>query len=47
MIQYIHSAMLMVGDQDTATDFYVDKLGWENRADSPFGDGARWVKVGP
>lgn len=48
MIKHIHSATLMVGDQDAALDFYVGKLGWEKRADSTYNDvGARWIEVGP
>jgi hypothetical protein len=47
LIQYIHSATLMVRNQDAAIDFYVEKLSWEKRVDSPYGDGARWVEVGP
>lgn len=48
MIKHIHSATLMVRDQDAAIDFYVEKLGWEKRADiAPGGDGPRWVEVGP
>lgn len=47
MITHIHSATLMVEDQDVALDFYVGKLGWEKRADAQYGDEARWVEVGP
>lgn len=47
MIKHIHSATVMVEDQDAAIDFYVEKLGWEKRADSTYGEGARWVEVGP
>jgi catechol 2,3-dioxygenase-like lactoylglutathione lyase family enzyme len=36
-----------VSDQDRAIDFYVDKLGFEKRADIPFGNGYRWVEVAP
>src|SRR3954469_15853609 len=36
-----------VSDQDRAIGFYVDKLGLEKRADTPFGNGYRWVEVGP
>ena len=36
-----------VSDQDRAIDFYVDKLGFEKRVDVPFGNGYRWVEVGP
>lgn len=47
MITHIHSATLMVEDQDAALDFYVEKLGWEKRADSPYGEGSRWLEVAP
>jgi catechol 2,3-dioxygenase-like lactoylglutathione lyase family enzyme len=36
-----------VSDQDRAIDFYVDTLGFEKRADVPFGEGYRWVEVAP
>lgn len=36
-----------VADQDRALDFYVGTLGFEKRADIPFGDGHRWIEVGP
>lgn len=36
-----------VTDQDRALDFYVGTLGFEKRADIPFGDGMRWIEVGP
>jgi catechol 2,3-dioxygenase-like lactoylglutathione lyase family enzyme len=36
-----------VSDQERAIAFYVDKLGFEKRADVPFGDAYRWVEVGP
>jgi len=47
VITHIHSATLLVEDQDAALDFYVGKLGWEKRADAAYGDRARWVEVGP
>src|SRR5215212_5396210 len=28
-------------------DFYVDTLGFEKRADLPFGNGYRWIEVAP
>lgn len=31
-------------DQDSAIEFY-EKLGFEKRVDTPFGDGYRWVEV--
>jgi catechol 2,3-dioxygenase-like lactoylglutathione lyase family enzyme len=36
-----------VADQDLAIAFYVDRLGFTVVADVPFGDGERWVEVGP
>jgi catechol 2,3-dioxygenase-like lactoylglutathione lyase family enzyme len=36
-----------VSDQDRMIEFYVDTLGFEKRADVPFGNGYRWVEVGP
>ncbi|MEJ2886251.1 VOC family protein [Actinomycetospora aeridis] len=42
-------AMFTVADQDAAIAFYTDKLGWELRGDTRFGEdgGARWVEVAP
>jgi catechol 2,3-dioxygenase-like lactoylglutathione lyase family enzyme len=39
--------MIPVSDQDRALAFYIDKLGFEKRADTPFGRGDRWVEVAP
>ncbi len=39
--------MVPVEDQDTAIEFYTEKLGFELRADIPFGDDNRWVAVAP
>jgi catechol 2,3-dioxygenase-like lactoylglutathione lyase family enzyme len=36
-----------VADQDRALEFYVGTLGFEKRADTPYGDGERWVEVAP
>ena len=36
-----------VSDQERAIEFYVDTLGFEKRADIPFGNGYRWVEVAP
>lgn len=38
--------MVPVSNQDRAIEFYVEKLGFELRADVPYGDGDRWVEVG-
>ncbi|GAA3824799.1 VOC family protein [Nocardioides panacisoli] len=46
----IGTAMFSVADQDAAIAFYTDKLGWELRSETAFGDGAeagRWVEVAP
>jgi catechol 2,3-dioxygenase-like lactoylglutathione lyase family enzyme len=42
-------AMFSVADQDAAIAFYTQKLGFELRADLPFGDRGemRWVEVAP
>jgi len=44
-IKGVASVMVPVSDQDAAIEFYVDKLGFEVRADIPFGDGNRWIEV--
>ena len=46
-ITQMGTVMVPVGDQDKALGFYLDKLGFEKRADIPFGDGERWVEVSP
>ncbi len=42
-------AMFTVADQDAALAFYTEKLGFELRADDPFGENGemRWVEVAP
>lgn len=42
----IATVIIPVAEQDSAVDFYVDKLGFEKRVDVPFGDGYRWVELG-
>lgn len=46
-ITQVGTVMVPVADQDRAIEFYLDKLGFEKRADIPFGDGDRWVEVAP
>jgi catechol 2,3-dioxygenase-like lactoylglutathione lyase family enzyme len=46
-IARLGTVVIPVTDQDRATEFYVDTLGFEKRADVPFGDGYRWVEVAP
>ena len=42
-------AMFTVSDQDAALAFYTEKLGFEVRADVPFGENGemRWLEVAP
>src|SRR3954471_10792313 len=46
-IKQVGRVMIPVSDQDQAIGFYTDKLGFELRADIPFGNGDRWVEVAP
>jgi len=48
-ISNIGVAMFTIADQDAAIAYYTQILGWELRADVPFGDegGNRWVEVAP
>ena len=43
----IGTVVIPVSDQDRAIEFYVETLGFEKRADVPFGNGYRWVEVAP
>jgi catechol 2,3-dioxygenase-like lactoylglutathione lyase family enzyme len=46
-ITQVGTVMVPVSDQDKAIEFYVGKLGFELRSDTPFGRGDRWVDVAP
>ena len=46
-ISQVGTVMVPVSDQDQAIAFYTEKLGLELRADTPFGNGDRWVEVAP
>ncbi|HEY2333847.1 MAG TPA: VOC family protein [Solirubrobacterales bacterium] len=46
-IGQVATVMVPVADQDKAIEFYTEKLGFEKRADIPFGDGNRWVEIAP
>jgi catechol 2,3-dioxygenase-like lactoylglutathione lyase family enzyme len=46
-ITQVGTVIVPVSDQDRAIEFYVEKLGFEKRTDTPFGDGDRWVEVAP
>lgn len=47
MIQKMSHATIYVLDQDVAKDFYVDKLGFELKADYTAPNGFRWLAVAP
>jgi catechol 2,3-dioxygenase-like lactoylglutathione lyase family enzyme len=46
-IKQIGTVIVPVSDQDRALEFYLEKLGFEKRADIPYGRGERWVEVAP
>ena len=46
-VSRLTTVVVPVSDQDRALAFYVEKLGFEKRADIPFGKGDRWVEVAP
>jgi catechol 2,3-dioxygenase-like lactoylglutathione lyase family enzyme len=43
----INLVMIPSPDQDRSIEFYVGALGFEKRADVPFGGSYRWVEVYP
>jgi catechol 2,3-dioxygenase-like lactoylglutathione lyase family enzyme len=47
MIQKLSHTSIYVLDQDSAYDFYVNKLGLEVRTDARMETGFRWLTVGP
>ncbi len=46
-IREVGTVFVPVADQDRALEFYLDKLGFEKRADFPYGEGSRWIEVAP
>src|ERR1022692_736985 len=46
-IRQVATVFVPVADQDRALTFYLDKLGFEKRADFPYGNGSRWIEVAP
>ncbi len=46
-VTQLGTVIVPVSDQDRAIEFYVETLGFEKRADIPFGGGERWVEVAP
>lgn len=45
MIQRLTHASVYVLDQESAKDFYVNKLGFELKMEIPIGEGAKWLTV--
>jgi catechol 2,3-dioxygenase-like lactoylglutathione lyase family enzyme len=45
MISRLSHATIYVLDQDSAYDFYVNKLGFKVHTDAPMGPGMRWLTV--
>ena len=46
-ITQVRTVGVPVTDQDRALEFYLQKLGFEKRIDTPYGQGERWVEVAP
>jgi len=46
-ITQVGTVFVPVADQERALTFYLDKLGFEKRADFPYGGGSRWIEVSP
>jgi len=47
VITHLHSATILVADQEEALRFYVGTLGWEKREDARFGPLHRFLTVAP
>ena len=43
----VRTVAIPVAAHEAALDFYVGKLGFEQRIDATFGDGERWIEVAP
>jgi catechol 2,3-dioxygenase-like lactoylglutathione lyase family enzyme len=46
-ISEIGTVFVPVVDQERALEFYLGTLGFEKRADFPYGDDSRWIEVAP
>ena len=46
-ISEVATVFVPVSDAERALSFYIEKLGFEKRADFPYGDGDRWLEVAP
>jgi lactoylglutathione lyase len=47
MLTMVGTITVHVTDQDKALAFYIEKLGFETRADMPMGPEQRWIEVAP
>ncbi|ELR70494.1 Glyoxalase/bleomycin resistance protein/dioxygenase [Fulvivirga imtechensis AK7] len=47
MISKLSHVSIYVLNQDSAYDFYVNKLGFKVHTDAPMGEGMRWLTVCP
>ena len=47
MITKLNHVSVFVLDQDSAYEFYVNKLGFKVNTDAPMGPGMRWLTVNP
>lgn len=47
MITKLNHVSVFVLDQDSAHDFYINKLGFKVHTDAPMGPGMRWLTVCP
>lgn len=47
MLTKVGTITVQVTDQDKALEFYINKLGFELRADQPMGKDQRWIEVAP
>jgi catechol 2,3-dioxygenase-like lactoylglutathione lyase family enzyme len=47
MISKMSHVSIYVLNQDSAYDFYVNKLGFQVHTDAPMGEGMRWLTVTP
>ena len=46
-LSQVGTVFIPVADQDRALKFYVEKLGFEKRAEFQYGEGCRWIEVAP
>jgi catechol 2,3-dioxygenase-like lactoylglutathione lyase family enzyme len=46
-ITQVGTVFVSVADQKRALVFYLDKLGFEKRADFSYAEGSRWIEVAP